>query len=152
MHIIGPDIRAPERTLPPQRHLLCDSAFIEKAKTLDDAQFPLCSIQKHSSERNLIPKSPEILMRPTPPTMPTSQRLPCHLLQLSPEILTIIASAIHDQNDLRNFSNTCHTLHRIVDPILYRHVSIRSISACHSFALVVLRYPVRAWEVQALKI
>lgn len=79
-------------------------------------------------------------------------RHPCHLLELSNEILALIAEAIYEQADLRNFSNTCRALHRIIDPILYRTVKLRSISSCDKFAQIVLRHPVRALGVHSLNI
>jgi hypothetical protein len=84
--------------------------------------------------------------------MAESPSHPCHLLQLSNELLTLIATAIYEQHDLRNFSNSCHALHRLVDPILYRNVILRNISSCDRFSRIALRYPVRAWEVQSLNI
>ena len=77
---------------------------------------------------------------------------PCHLLSLSNEILTLIAAAFYEQVDLRNLSSTCRALHGIVDPVLYRNVSIRTISSCDRFAQVVLSHPGRAREVRSLNI
>jgi hypothetical protein len=85
-------------------------------------------------------------------TMAKAPPNPCHLLELSNEILTLIATAIYEQVDLRNLSNTCHALHRIVDPLLYRRVNIRTIASCDRFSQVVLSHPGRAWEVHSLNI